>query len=120
MTEFNPDGTIKRAGFISNYGNSWLYMYAFQNNVNFMSADGRTCTLNSPEVQESLSSWWMDTHCWVGLITRTNSKADSRAARTIPFATGKVAMLINGTGRSPDIPARLKRKVQNRAGTSAR
>jgi multiple sugar transport system permease protein len=54
LTEWNPDGTIKRLGFAPNYGNVWLYMYAFQNDASFMSPDGRKCTLASKEAQEAL------------------------------------------------------------------
>ena len=54
LTKFNPDGSLKRAGFMPNFGNAWLYMYAFQNNANFLSPDGRTCTMNTPEAREAL------------------------------------------------------------------
>ncbi|MCB0826858.1 MAG: extracellular solute-binding protein [Armatimonadetes bacterium] len=96
LTEFNPDGTIKRAGFIPNYGNSWLYMYAFQNNANFMSADGRTCTLSSPEVQESLQ-FMVDGYALLGGLDNANKfQSGFQSGENDPFATGKVAMLING------------------------
>lgn len=48
LTKVNPDNTIAQIGFIPNYGNSWLYLYSWQNGGEFMSKDGRTCTLNNP------------------------------------------------------------------------
>jgi len=54
ITEWNPDGTLKRAGFMPNFGNSWLYMYGFQNNAPFMSDDRRKCTLDTPESEYAL------------------------------------------------------------------
>ena len=40
LTERDASGKITRIGFIPNYGNSWLYMYAWQNGGEFMSPDG--------------------------------------------------------------------------------
>ncbi len=54
LTQWNPDGTLKRAGFMPNFGNTWLYMYGFQNNAEFMSADRRRCTLDSPEAEQAV------------------------------------------------------------------
>ncbi|HLO99001.1 MAG TPA: ABC transporter substrate-binding protein, partial [Fimbriimonas sp.] len=54
LTKFDKQGRLVRAGFIPNFGNAWLYMYAFQNNASFMSADGRRCTLLSDESREAL------------------------------------------------------------------
>jgi len=54
LTEWNPDGTLKRIGFAPNFGNAWLYIYAFQNNAKFMSDDGRKCTLDNPLSEQAL------------------------------------------------------------------
>lgn len=54
ITEWNSDGSLKRAGFMPNFGNVWLYMYGFQNNAEFMSADRRKCTLDSPAAEEAV------------------------------------------------------------------
>jgi multiple sugar transport system permease protein len=54
LTQWNPDGSLKRAGFMPNFGNTWLYMYGFQNNADFMSADRRKCTLYSPAAEEAM------------------------------------------------------------------
>ncbi len=54
ITQWNPDGSLKSAGFMPNFGNSWLYMYGFQNNADFMSADRRKCTLDSEPAREAV------------------------------------------------------------------
>ena len=54
LTQWNPDGSLKRAGFMPNFGNTWLYLYGFQNNAEFMSADRRTCTLESKPAEEAM------------------------------------------------------------------
>jgi multiple sugar transport system permease protein len=96
LTVFNADGTLRRAGFMPNYGNSWLYMYAFQNNAKFMSDDGRRCTLFSPEAEEALN-FVLEGYEIVG------GYENARAFETgfLPnendaFIAGKVAMKIDG------------------------
>src|SRR5262249_31801246 len=55
LTKRKADGTYERIGFIPNYGNSWLYLYSWQNGGEFMSPDGRKCTLNNSYSVESLA-----------------------------------------------------------------
>ncbi len=54
LTKKNDDGTFARIGFIPNYGNSRFYLYSWQNGGEFMSPDGRLCTLFSPENAQAL------------------------------------------------------------------
>ena len=54
LTQWNPDGSLKRAGFMPNFGNTWLYLFAFQNDAEFMSADLTRCTLVSPATEQAL------------------------------------------------------------------
>lgn len=96
MTELNPDGTLKTAGFIPNYGNSWLYMYAFQNNAEFMSADGRRCTLNSPEAREALQFMVDGYKILGGFDNAKKFESGFRQGENDPFAVGQIAMVING------------------------
>ncbi len=96
LTEFNRDGTIRRAGFIPNYGNSWLYLYAFQNNASFLSADGTTCTLNSPEAAEALQFMKDGYAILDGYENSLKFMSSFRGGQNDPFANGQVAMVING------------------------
>lgn len=96
LTEFNKDGTLKRAGFMPNFGNSWLYMFAFMMNAEFMSADGRTCTLNSPEAQKALQ-FMVDGYEIVGGYDKAKSFESGFLGReNDAFIIGKVAMKIDG------------------------
>lgn len=96
LTEFNADGTIKRAGFIPNEGNSWLYMFAFQNNANFMSEDGRKCTLNTPAAVEALDFMKAGYDILGGYENTLKFKSGTRGGENDPFAIGQIAMIING------------------------
>lgn len=96
LTEFNKDGSLKVAGFLPNYGNSWLYMYSFQTNAEFMSKDGRTCTMNSPEAREALQ-FMIDGYDIVGGYEQAMKFQSSfRGGENDPFMTGKVAMKVDG------------------------
>lgn len=96
LTEFNSDGTLKRAGFMPNFGNSWLYMYAFQMNANFMSADGRTCTLYSPPAEKALE-FMVKGYDIVGGYEKAKSfESGFLGKENDAFIIGKVAMKIDG------------------------
>lgn len=96
LTEFDKNGSIKRAGFLPNFGNVWLYMYAFQNGADFMSADGRTCTLDSPAAEEALQ-FMVDGYAIVGGYEKCMAfQTGFQARENDPFALGKVAMKIDG------------------------
>jgi len=57
LTETDDKGRVTRLGFIPNQGNTFLYMFGWMNGGEFMSADGRKCTLNSPNIVGALD--WM-------------------------------------------------------------
>lgn len=96
LTIKNPDGTIKRAGFLPNYGNTWLYLYAFQMNASFISADGRTCTLASPEAEAALKFMIAGYDQIGGYEEAMKFQATLMGGENDPFITGKVAMKIDG------------------------
>lgn len=96
LTEFNPDGSLKRAGFIPNEGNSWLYLFAFQNNAEFMSPDGRRCTLNTPAAVEALQFMKDGYAILGGYENALKFKSGFRGGENDPFAIGQVAMIVNG------------------------
>ena len=96
LTEFNPDGTLKRAGFLPNFGNSWLYMYAFQNEASFISADGTKCTLNTPESREALQFMVDGYDICGGYANAEKFRASLHGDEGDPFFTGQIAMKIDG------------------------
>lgn len=103
LTVKNPDGTLKRAGFIPNYGNSWLYLYAFQMNAQFLSPDGRTCTLNSPETRAALEFMVKGYKMLGGFDEAEKFNKTFGAGENDPFITGKVAMMVHGDWQIADL-----------------
>ncbi|MEQ1934956.1 MAG: ABC transporter substrate-binding protein, partial [Fimbriimonadaceae bacterium] len=96
LTERKPDGSLIRAGFMPNFGNCWLYMYAFQTNASFMSKDGRTCTLYSPESERALQ-FMLDGYEIVGGYENAKSfESGFQSGINDAFVTGKVAMKVDG------------------------
>ena len=96
LTKLNKDNTYARIGFIPNYGNSWLYLYSWQNEGEFMSADGKTCTLASPANVEALD-YMVKTYDALGGLDKVNTyQSGFQSGELDPFFTGKVAMVING------------------------
>jgi multiple sugar transport system permease protein len=105
LTKTNADGTFKRIGFIPNYGNSWLYIYAWQNDGEFMSPDGRACTLNAPENVEALD-YMVKVYDALGGVTKVDTfQTGFQTNELDPFLTGTVAMKIDGSW----VPASMAR-----------
>jgi multiple sugar transport system permease protein len=96
LTTRDARGNITRLGFAPNTGNSWLYMYAWQNGAEFMSANGRTCTLNSAATVGALDYM-------TRVYDRLGGARDVYAFQSTfqgneldPFLTGKLVMKIDG------------------------
>jgi ABC-type sugar transport system permease subunit/ABC-type glycerol-3-phosphate transport system substrate-binding protein len=97
LTKYNADGTYARIGFIPNYGNSWLYLYAWQNGGEFMSPDGQFCTLAAPENVGALS-FMVDIYDALGGFQKVSLyQSGFQGAEQDPFYTGKVGMVIHGS-----------------------
>lgn len=96
LTEFDSNGEIKLAGFIPNWGNSWLYLYAFQMEADFMSADGRTCTLYSPAAEEALQFMVDGYKILGGYNAAQKFQSGFQGQENDAFYIGKVAMKIDG------------------------
>lgn len=111
LTEFNKDGSIKKAGFIPNFGNSWLYLFAFQMNANFISPDGKTCTMDSPAAEKALQ-FMVDNYDVLGGYEKELAlESGFQAKENDPFVTGRVAMKIDGDWILPDM-ARFAPQIQ--------
>jgi multiple sugar transport system permease protein len=90
------NGQFTRVGFLPNFGNSWLYMYAFQNNASFMSADGRTCTMDTPPAEEALQ-FIVDGYDQIGGYEKAQEfQSGFLSNENDAFVLGKVAMKIDG------------------------
>ena len=98
LTAYNKDGTFKQAGFIPNFGNSWLYLYSWQNGGELMSPDGKTCTMDNPYTVEALDYM---TSVYDALKGAEKLDAYQRGFAALPpemdpFLIGRVAMKIDG------------------------
>lgn len=103
LTVRDAQGNIERIGFIPNYGNSWLYLYGWQNGGEFMSEDGRTCTLNHSQIVEALE-WMTEVYDALGGRAEVESLiATFQPGVLDPFLNGKVAMKINTNGELGNI-----------------
>jgi ABC-type sugar transport system permease subunit/ABC-type glycerol-3-phosphate transport system substrate-binding protein len=112
LTEHDARGRITQLGFAPNFGNAWLYLYAWMNGGQFMSNDRRRCTLNSPAVVQALE--WM-TRVYDSLGGTQKEFAFEGTAqsgqRSAPpgeldlFVQGKVAMKIDGYWIFPEVLA---------------
>ena len=97
LTVTRKDGTFKQIGFIPNWGNSWLYLYAWQNGGEFMSADGRTCTLDAPQNVGALK-YMADFYDMLGGYDKVNIfQSGFQSNEQDPFFTDKIAMVITGS-----------------------
>lgn len=96
LTELAKDGSLVRAGYMPNYGNAWLYIYAFQNNASLMSPDGRTCTLDTPESEQALQFMVDGYEILGGFENAKKFESGFLGKENDPFLVGKVAMKIDG------------------------
>ncbi len=96
LTEHNKDGTLRVAGFLPNFGNSWLYLYSFQMNGTFMSPDGRKCTLDSPENETALKFMKDGYDILGGYALSQTFSSGFQGNENDAFIIGKVAMKIDG------------------------
>ncbi len=96
LTIKDDNGNFKQIGFIPNYGNSWLYLYASQNGGKFLSEDGKTCTMNDAGTIEALE-FMVKGYDLLGGAELVNAYKDSfQTSAQGPFLTGQVAMVIDG------------------------
>lgn len=112
LTAHDARGRITQLGFAPNYGNAWLYLYAWMNGGDFISADGRYCTLNSPPVVYALE-WMTRVYDSLGGAQKEfafEGTAQSGQRNAPPgeldlFVQGKVAMKVDGYWIFPEVLA---------------
>ncbi|HXB96996.1 MAG TPA: extracellular solute-binding protein [bacterium] len=96
LTEVDDQGHVVRMGYIPNQGNTFLYLFGWQNGGEFMSADGRRCTLNDPKIVDALD-WLTRVYDKLGgakLVTGFQSSF--QGGDLDPFIIGKIALKIDG------------------------
>lgn len=97
LSRHNPDGTIRRLGFIPNFGNSWLYLYGWQNGGQFMNADRTKVTLNDPRIVKALQ-YMVGIYDALGGVNEVDKfRSGFEAGEHDPFGIGKISMVITGS-----------------------
>jgi multiple sugar transport system permease protein len=87
---------LARLGFAPNFGNSWLYMYAWQAGGEFMNADRTKVTLDSPPVVRALR-YMADVYDELGGFAQVEGfRSGFQQGELDPFLQGRVAMKIDG------------------------
>ncbi len=103
LTRLNSDGTIARIGFMPNFGNSWLYMYALQAGGHLLSPDGTQVIMDSPAVVKALR-FMTDIYDDLGGYTKVDSfRTGFQTGVLDPFIKGQIGMKIDGDWALKDI-----------------
>lgn len=111
LTEHDEQGRITRLGFAPNYGNSWLYIYGWMNGGEFMSADGKRCTLNDPRIVDALA-WMTRVYDSLGGVKPVSAFQSSfQSGQLDPFLMGKIVMKIDGFWQIGDTLAQFGKNV---------
>jgi ABC-type sugar transport system permease subunit/ABC-type glycerol-3-phosphate transport system substrate-binding protein len=86
---------IERLGFAPNYGNSWLYLYAWQAGGDMLSADRMRVTMDLPPVVRALR-FMTEMYDELGGIGQVNAFQQNLQSNQLdPFIQGRVAMKID-------------------------
>jgi multiple sugar transport system permease protein len=110
LTAFNRDGSFKVAGFIPNYGNSWLYLYSWTNGGEFMDKSGRKCTMDNRYSVEALKFMVGVYDALKGAERLDSFQSSFQPYELDPFLTDKVCMKIDVNGAMDGI-ARYNRDL---------
>lgn len=101
LSRFDPrSGILSEAGFIPLFGNSFFYLYGWQNGGEFLSADGTRITLTEPAIIEALQ-WVTDVYDAMGgqeMVTYVQSveRGGVQGSSVFdPFLRGRVAMRVD-------------------------
>jgi multiple sugar transport system permease protein len=95
LTVHSPSG-YQSIGFIPAYKQGWLYLWSWQEDGEFMSPDGRTCTMANPQTEKALKTI-VDWYDQLGGVDAINSYAGGFADdATDAFMTGRLAMRVDG------------------------
>jgi multiple sugar transport system permease protein len=100
LTRYRTPGVrgsgLVRLGFAPRYGDSFLYMYAFEAGGRLLSPDGLRATMDSPRVVRALR-FMTDVYDDLGGAEQVNAFQQSFEPGPLdPFVAGQVAMKIDG------------------------
>ncbi len=96
LTRRDAQGRYERIGFYPLWGNSYFFIYAYQNRVRFLSEDGRRAIFNSPEALKTLE-WIVKFARKLNIQMLTSFSTGFGPDAQNPFISGKVAMMVDGS-----------------------
>jgi multiple sugar transport system permease protein len=98
FTTRHPNGALKTTGFIPYYGfgETWLYLFGWQKKAQFLSDDGTTALLDSPELIDALQ-WVRDFTAFYGHDELRIFRSGFATQELAPFLTGEMAMVGDNT-----------------------
>ena len=103
LTRRDPDGRMTRLGFAPNFGDSWLYLYAFQAGGNLLDPSGTKVTLDSPPVVKALR-FMTDVYDDLGGAKAVEGfRTGFQSNAQDPFVQGQVSMKIDGDWSLPTL-----------------
>jgi len=96
LSRYDDKGNLAVAGFTPLAGNAWLYIYGWQNDATYLSADGRTCLLDQPQVKVALQ-FMVDCYDALGGYDKVKAYEDAQNGSPLdPFLDSRIAMRIDG------------------------
>ena len=96
-TPDDPKSGIARVGFAPNFGNSWLYLFAWQAGGEFLNPDRTRCTLDAAPNVRALR-WMSEVYDDIGGYQQAEALKQTFGGGAVdPFITGQVAMKIDGS-----------------------
>jgi multiple sugar transport system permease protein len=103
LTRRDATGRISRLGFAPNWGDSWLYLYAFQAGGNLLDPTGTRVTLDDPNVVRALR-FMTDVYDDLGGAQAVDGfQSGFQKDAHDPFVQNQVSMKIDGDWFLPDI-----------------
>ncbi len=111
LSRWDDEGRLGVVGFEPHHGNGWLFHYGWMNGGEFMSPDGRICTLDDPRIEEALQ-FTTDVYDSMGGVAAVNAfKKSFQAEAQDPFFQNQIAMFIGGDWFLRDL-ARYRRDME--------
>lgn len=98
LTKRNSSGEYLQLGFVPDFAQGWLYLWSWQEDGEFLSPDGKTCTINNRQTVKALTNVvsWYDQ---LGGVDAVNAGSGGWAADDQdPFILGQLAMRVDGDG----------------------
>ncbi len=93
LTKRDKNGFLSRIGFVPDWGNSYLHIYALANGGRFMRNGKITC--NEPKIVEALT-WMVNFNAWYGRENVLGAQQGFGERDMDPLIMGKLSMIIDG------------------------